>query len=515
MNLDCMPRWATGRTMSRPTLGGTASKFAAALGTPLMQWQRYVLDVALEQNPETGLPCYRNVVVTVPRQNGKTTLLLVLFLVRALSMDHQSIIYTAQNRNEAKKKMVNEWIPMLAETNFHRYYSQTQANGNEAFKFNNGSLLALAATTEKSAHGNVINLGVCDEAFALPDARMEQSLVPAMVTKKDAQYWVVSTAGTFAKSEYLWGKVEQGRQLVDDGARDGTAYFEWSAGDNDDPGSEETWRNCMPALGTTIDVDIVRGIYQSMDLSEFRRAFLNQWVSAPTQPVISLERWNELITYDLHGDEQWALAIDVAEDRSASSIAACWKREDEKYQVVLIESKPGTSWVASRVADIWHNRRPVGVWLDRTGPAGSLISELNTLNVPIVNDVPVSDLAKACGGFYDGCMDGTLVHLDDAVLLATLDGAVKRPVSDAWVWSRRHSGIDISPLVAVTMAHFGARQFARTPQVWSIREMMEAKQKELDAIAEDVLSTSNTPSETPVVTEESQIPGSNVRRIPI
>ena len=58
--------------------------------------------------------------------------------------------------------------------------------------------------------------------------------------------------------------------------------------------------------------------------------------------------------------------------------------------------------------------------------------------MPLVNDVPPQALAKACGLFYDGCMrpaiDGgpELRHLDDPTLVAALDGAVKRPMADAW-----------------------------------------------------------------------------------
>ena len=510
----CLPRYYTQRTEDRPTLGAQAAKFAAALHTPLMDWQRYVLDVSLEQDPITGFPAYRNVIITVPRQCGKTTLLLVLFLVRALSVANQSIIYTAQDRNEAKKMLVNRWIPMLEETNFRNYFTATQANGNESMKFNNKSLLSLAATTKSSAHGNTINLGVCDEAFSLKDARMEQAFVPAMRTKKDAQFWIVSTAGTFVDAPYLWSKVEQGRKIVADDLRNGTAYFEWSADEDADPGLESTWRSCIPALGTTMDIDTIRAEYElavaGEDLSEFKRAALNQWVTAKSDPVVSLARWNELITTDDHGNEPWALSFDVSEDRSAASIAASWKRSDGKYQVVLIESKPGTSWVAQRVADIWHERRPVGIWLDRTGPAGSLISDLQALNVPLVNDVPVSDLAKGCGQFFDGCTEGSLVHLDDPVLLYTLDGAIKRPVSDAWVWSRRNSNIDISPLVAVTMALYGAKAFSRSPQVWSIKEIMDEKTKALDEIADAVVQPE------PVNERIQQAaPGSNVKRVPI
>lgn len=507
----CPPRYFTERTWDRPTYGDQATRFAAALGTPLMPWQQYVLDVALEYDEETGYPYYRQVTVTVPRQNGKTTLLLVLFLVRALAWEKQSIIYTAQDRNEAKKKLVNEWLPMLQETEFRRYFTTTQANGNEAMRFNNGSLVALAATTKRSAHGNVIHLGVVDEAFSLPDARMEQAFVPAMRTKKDAQYWVTSTAGTYADSPYLWGKVVAGRKLVAKGVRNGACYFEWSAPDDADPSLESTWRACMPAIGYTMDTDTIRDEYIAADagntMSEFLRAALNRWVTAKTDPVISVERWNALVTDNTESFGQWALAFDVAEDRSHASIGAAWKMEDGRFQVVLIDSRPGTAWVAQRVADIWHTDRPSGIWLDRNGPAGSLISDLDNLNVPLVNDVPVGDLAKACGQFYDACQPtyaedgvteliaGKLAHLDDELLLATLDGAAKRPVSDAWVWARRASNIDISPLVAVTMALYGAKSMSRTPSVYSVREIMEEKRAKaagqaaatnLDAIADAV-----------------------------
>ena len=94
-SLDCKPRWATRRT-DRPTYGANAILAAEAMGFELMPWQRQVLDTALEHDPVTRKLVYREVVVTIPRQSGKTTLLLVLFMWRALMWTHQTIVYTAQ-----------------------------------------------------------------------------------------------------------------------------------------------------------------------------------------------------------------------------------------------------------------------------------------------------------------------------------------------------------------------------------------------------------------------------------
>ena len=58
---------------------------ADKLGQPFMPWQRLVADVGCEIDPVTGLPAYREVRVTVPRQSGKTTLFLAWQVNRCVS----------------------------------------------------------------------------------------------------------------------------------------------------------------------------------------------------------------------------------------------------------------------------------------------------------------------------------------------------------------------------------------------------------------------------------------------
>src|SRR5215471_10973954 len=75
--MSCWPSWrgpapvlATART-DRLTYGGAVAALAQALGKPMMPWQSYVADVALEVD-EDGRFAYQLVIVTVPRQSGKT-----------------------------------------------------------------------------------------------------------------------------------------------------------------------------------------------------------------------------------------------------------------------------------------------------------------------------------------------------------------------------------------------------------------------------------------------------------
>jgi hypothetical protein len=425
-----------------------------------MPWQQQVLDVALEIDPLTGKLAYREIVLTVPRQSGKTTLLLVLILLRALGSPLQNIRYTAQTGSDARKKWTDDWLPILDASTFSRFYRPRLTNGHEALRFKNGSLQALLATTQKAGHGGTIDLGILDEAFAHADARLEQALKPAMITRPQPQLWVVSTAGTPDKSPYLWGKVDIGRNAVDGGLTGSVAYFEWSAHDDLDPADPETWWSCMPALGYTVTEEAVASDFASMELGEFERAYLNRWKTAMTEPVIPLAVWNSLVDEHSVPLDPVCFAFDVSPERYAS-IAAAGRRADGKVHVEVIDRRHGTAWLPDRLAELVKVHRPVAVVCDAVGPAGSVLAALEQKRVKVVT-VTAQEHARACGMLYDLATepdehgDRTLRHLGDPDLLTALDGACKRPLGDAWAWSRKTSSVDISPLVAVTLALWGA-----------------------------------------------------------
>src|SRR5262245_55344483 len=81
----CSPKFATRRRPERPTFGPRLAKIAAQLGQPFMPWQRLAADVGGEYDPATGVPYYREVIITIPRQSGKTTLFLSWQIDRCLA----------------------------------------------------------------------------------------------------------------------------------------------------------------------------------------------------------------------------------------------------------------------------------------------------------------------------------------------------------------------------------------------------------------------------------------------
>ncbi len=177
-----------------------------------MPWQQMVADVATEYDPVTLLPAYREVIVSVPRQSGKTTEELVVTLDCGLMRGApKRMAYTAQTGQDARAKVINDWYPTLKRSPFKPAITRMLRGAAEtAMDFRTGSRLEVLATAEEAGHGRVLDLGFIDEAFADEDDRREQALLPAMATRADAQLWVLSTMGT-GNSNYLNRKVTAGR----------------------------------------------------------------------------------------------------------------------------------------------------------------------------------------------------------------------------------------------------------------------------------------------------------------
>lgn len=290
------PRWATPATPGRASFAPKVAVTARALGfRGLMPWQRQVIGTGTEIG-EDGLPAFREVIIEVPRQQGKSVGVLSLMLARALAAPGTMVTYSAQTRMAGRKRMIDVWWPRIRRSPLRSCVDVRKGLGAEAFTLANGSMIMLASGTQTSDHGDTLDLAVIDEAWAQRDATIEQALKPAMLTRPAAQLFIVSTAGTDL-STYFRAKVDEGRARCEMGVTGSSAYFGWSAPDDADPGDPETWRACMPALGVTVSEATVAADYETMQLAEFRRACLCQWpeVANPGWKLFSEDDYREAV----------------------------------------------------------------------------------------------------------------------------------------------------------------------------------------------------------------------------
>jgi hypothetical protein len=417
------------------------AKIAELLGQPLMPWQHLVADVGCELKSD-GCPAYREIVVTVPRQSGKTTLFLSWQLDRCLNWGvPQRSVFTAQTGKDARDKWLDELNPLLRHSRLRPLIGRiNEGMGNESIRFKTGSIIRLLSTSASSGHSKTLHQAVMDEIWHDQDDRREQGLRPAMVTIPDAQLLVCSTAGTMASTVYN-RKVAAGRKAVLADRGEGLAYFEWSAPEDWDPSDEESWWGFMPALGHTIGPEAIRSEREAMDPGEFRRAYGNR-PTGGVDLVISPDVWMRVCSSTAAPAGKPRFGLDVAEDRSTSAIALV----GENGVVELVEHRPGTGWVVERANELTA-RHETTVAVDFGGPAGVLADSLERC-VPM----KAREVVQACGAMYDAIVEGTVTFRQDDAFDTAVTGVVKRAVSDNWVWSRRASTTDVTPLMAATLA---------------------------------------------------------------
>jgi len=106
-----------------------------------------------------------------------------------------------------------------------------------------------------------------------------------------------------------------------------------------------------------------------------------------------------------------------------------------------------------------HRWGPCSVVVDGSSPAASLLPALEELDIPI-DITGARDMANACGAFFDLATSDQLRHVDQPALNQAAMAATKRPLGEAWAWSRKGSTVDICPLVAATLATFGHARHA-------------------------------------------------------
>jgi hypothetical protein len=199
-----------------------------------------------------------------------------------------------------------------------------------------------------------------------------------------------------------------------------------------------------------VSAEFVQRERSALDDEGFARERLGVWIDLlnTAEQVIDPDEWADRLDDTSSPSGPIAFALDVSPDGGSASIAV-----SDGTHVEVIEHRPRTGWVVDRLVALIDRWKPIVVALDPKGPAGSLLAPLKLAGVDVLA-VNGAEHAQACGGFLDAVIEDRLSHIGQVPLEVAVAGATRRTLGDAWAWSRRHSTVDISPLVAVTLARW-------------------------------------------------------------
>ncbi|MFJ9020795.1 terminase [Streptomyces sp. NPDC102259] len=449
--------------------GQEAIDLAARAGLRLDPWQQHILRVGMGEKPDGSWASFE-VAVNVPRQNGKGGVIEARELWGLFIGGEELILHSAHEFKTAKAafKRIERLIRQTPDLH-KRVKTYRQTVGEEGIELHTGQLLRFIARSKGSGRGFTGHCNVMDEDMILGDNEMD-ALLPTMAAVEDPQIWYLGSAGLGAPSVQLGRLRRRALAAIEMGEPDPSlSYFEWSVEPHmdecpadctahDDVTSDAAVLKSNPGIGYRLSLEKVANERSTLSPAGYARERLGvgDYPSdvADTWQVIGEDAWRALAAADSTPSDPVAFAIDMTPERSHAAIGVAGEWRGGTHAEV-VDHRPGTGWILDRAADLhekWHPRCWV---IDGAGPAGSLIADLEErLGVTVVQPKG-RDVAAACGQFYDAVAEQTLSHLDQAPLAAALAGAQKRPLGDAWAWARRIVSVDISPLVAVTLAKWG------------------------------------------------------------
>lgn len=467
--------------------GAEAADLAAMAGRPLDAEQRIAVDAILSYGPG-GRWVALEAAVVMPRQNGKTSgVILPAVLADLFLFSADRIVWTAHLFRTARDAF-SDVVSLIDGCHdlARRVKKVTYANGEEAIELHSGARLEFLARSKGGGRGLGGKRLVMDEALYL-SAESMGSLIPTLSAREDPQIVYGSSAGVLG-SDHLRSLRDRGRR----GGDPSLVWVEWCApGGWDDPpctsgkdcphtldadgcalDDEALWRLANPALGRRIKYEFVRAERRAMPPGEFGRERLGWFDLPPTvdQPI-PIEAWSALAIAppDREAMLPIAIGVDVTPERSHASIGVCGVVDGLRV-VEVAEHRRGLGWVVPWLVERHQTWRPCAVVIAKGSPAGALIPDLEAAGIEVLKP-STADEAQACGAFVDAAApaegEPTLRHLGQPVLDAAVKGAAKVQLGDgAWRWSRRTSTVDISPLVAVTLAAWG--RVSRPPAAPSV-----------------------------------------------
>lgn len=476
-------------------------RFARYIGRPLDPWQQWVVIHAGELLPD-GRPRFRQVLVLVARQNGKTELLVVLTLywlwverVALVLGTSTKLEYAAESWRKACRlakrhhRLRTEICPKRGIRRVNGEQELWRSNTIER-EYEDGSRYKIAASNDEGGRALTIHRLVLDELRQHHDYSAWDASVPACNAVPDGQVWAITNAGS-ARSVVLHDMRDAALSFIETGEGDyRLGLMEYSCPPGSNPLDLRALAMANPNLGQrsghAIDPEILLGDARTaMDkggekLTGFKIEYMCMFVPR-LNPAVDPDAWGEC-RHD--GDlaavrDRVACCLDISPDLMHVTLAAAaaLPGDEPRVRVETVKAWSGPHAVrdmraelpalvrkvrprafgwfpdspaaaaAAELADPKRKRQPGASW----PPAGVTVEEIRR------------DVGAVCMGFAELVGARQIVHSGDKMLDAHVLVAEKLSKSNVWIFARPVSedGAAVA-YVDAAYAAAGAVHLART-----------------------------------------------------
>lgn len=443
----------------------------AAFGYLLEVWQHQLLRAALEvypdDHPRAGQLRFRQVVVSLGRQNGKTEIAAALGLWGLLRERMAYVVGIASSREQAalvykRTLQAIKSNPALA----RRFDRMTDTRG---IASKSGSLYELKASKSAALQGIPVSVAVCDELHILkPD--LWSALIAGTGARPGTLVAGITTAGD-DDSELLLDLYSRGETAISDpGTRLG--FYAWEAPETRWPEDDETALNWLkqanPSLASgRLDPEAFLDDVKAMPEADRVRYRLNRFTRT-SGSFIPAELWlkgarqpdDELPT------GQPVFSIDRTPDWGYATVSAAVKDVDGIVHAELVASlvKPTLEQLVAVCVQLYQFNP--SVYVADSYSLRPLLDELKRRGLPTFF-ANLGDVTAASALFYSLLVRGRLRHADEPLLALQVPRTVRKNLDNGFRISRKDSSIEIDAVMATVLGAYVAETAkAQTVQVF-------------------------------------------------
>jgi hypothetical protein len=433
------------------------------MGVTFDSWQHGIGSISLGKRKDGKYAAtVGGVVLSIPRQVGKT--FIVGMIVIALCIIHPGLtVLWSAHRTRTASKTFGSLKGMTSKKKIKPYMLDPRnTNGEQEIRFRNGSIIMFGAREQGFGRGfDEVDIEVFDEAQILTEKALEDMVAATNQSRQEAGA-LLFFMGTPPRPTDPGEEFTNRRKKALDGTAPNMVYVEFSADEDADPDDRKQWSKANPSFPSRTPVESMERMRENLtDEDSFKREALGIWDAVTSSRVIDEVTWKRQADPASMPIERLTLSLEVPPGRKWAAVGLAGKRADGRWHVELDEMRNGVDWIIGYAVDKAAKNRLHAIVADEMS---GLVEKRGDRHFLIGTDLLVTlaaaegrDMAIACAKFYDGIYDRTVSHTDQQQTNVALSLATKRPLSGGWAWNRKDATSNISPIVAETLALWGAQ----------------------------------------------------------
>ena len=449
-----------------PSKGQEMIDFAAEIGLPLMEWQKFVA-IHGHKVKEDGRWHSQLNNLCLARQNGKSTFMMLRILT-GMYVWNENLQLTSAHRLTTSLETFRQMVTIIEGND--KLASEIKKirwqHGAEEMELKGGRRFVVKAANNASRGISAPATIHLDELREYKDEDAWSSMRYTMMSSKNPQVWTYSNAGD--QHSVILNKLRERGLAAAANPSDTIGWFEWSAEPDAPillPSGEINWEafaQANPSLGATIHPDNLKAVLNDPP-DIVRTEVLCQWVDT-INAAIDANKWAlcQIDSIPLDPEQPTWLGLDLSPDRKFGALVAAQRLSGERFYVQLLHTwsndySLNDLAVANDIAPYVrkYNTQTVA-YSKRTSQA--VASRLVPAGIQ-TTDMDGAIYAESCDRWLGAINSHRLQHSGQEELTQQTLSAAKLPYGDgSWIIGRRASRVAVCASVASALVTYFATQ---------------------------------------------------------